>query len=90
LEAKALVAVLKVNFKKVGRAAEMIEDGDFVIQDSGTKRDIDLGKDWDLCFSPGQQVDMSMIFSRRGWIAGNLCPRCRSECEEAYEEDIKW
>lgn len=68
----------------------MIENGDFVIQDSSTKRDIDLGKDWDLCFSPGQQVDMRMVYSRGRLIANNLCPKCRTECEGTYEEDIKW
>jgi hypothetical protein len=36
-----LIGVLKVNFRKHGRGAEKIERGEFVIQDSATKRDIE-------------------------------------------------
>ncbi|OBT46768.1 hypothetical protein VE00_02643 [Pseudogymnoascus sp. WSF 3629] len=58
----ALVSILKVNFNKVGHASDMIKRGEFVIQDSATKKDVNLGMEWDLCFSPGQRVEMSMVF----------------------------
>lgn len=60
-----------------------------MIQDSSTGRDIDLGNDWELCFSPGQKVAMSMIF-RLEQIADNICPRCRTECNGLSHEDIEW
>ena len=55
------MAVLKVNFKKHGNGAEKVEKGEFVIEDEVTGRDIDLTADWELCFSPGQRVEMSII-----------------------------
>jgi len=94
-----LVAILKANFEKHGRGAEKIEHGDFVIQDSVTQRDIDLTGDWELCFSPGLRVDMSMIV--RGPVQiqqyGN-CPRCFTPCPgfelewiiALEEKDIDW
>ncbi|KAH8761786.1 hypothetical protein F5882DRAFT_522938 [Hyaloscypha sp. PMI_1271] len=58
--AEALVAVLKVNFKHYGDCAERIEKGNFVIRDAATGRKIDLNTNWELCFSPGQRVEMSI------------------------------
>lgn len=60
-----------------------------MIQDSTTQRDIDLGKDWELCFSPGQHVDMSMII-RLEQIDDHICPRCRTECKGHSDKDIEW
>jgi hypothetical protein len=55
------VAVLKVNFKHHGNCAEKIEKGEFAIEDAATRRDIDLTTNWELCFSPGQRVEMSIV-----------------------------
>ncbi|KAJ8071887.1 hypothetical protein OCU04_002195 [Sclerotinia nivalis] len=51
---EAFVSVLKTNFLNVGWVASKIENGNFTIQDSATKRDIRVGNDWELWFSPGQ------------------------------------
>lgn len=59
--AEALVAVLKVNFKHHGNSAEKIEKGEFAIEDAATTRVIDLNTNWELCFSPGQRVEMSIV-----------------------------
>lgn len=67
----------------------MIERGDFVIQDSATKKDINLRMDWDLCFSPGQRVDMSMVFKRRTRPTNN-CPNCKADSDKSTGEDIEW
>ncbi|OBT63429.1 hypothetical protein VE03_07157 [Pseudogymnoascus sp. 23342-1-I1] len=85
---KALVSVLKVNFTKVGHASEVIEKGDFVIQDSATKRDVNLGMEWDRCFSPGQRVEMSMVF-KRPIRPTNNCPTCKADCGKPTAEDIE-
>ncbi|PMD48130.1 hypothetical protein L207DRAFT_505187 [Hyaloscypha variabilis F] len=74
--AEALVAVLKVNFKKHGDAAKKIENGDFAIEDAATKRDIDLTADWDICFAPGQRVVMSIILTRA--VPISICPKCNT------------
>jgi hypothetical protein len=78
-----------VNFKKVGHASDMIERGDFIIQDSASKRDVNLEMDWELCFSPGQRVQMSMIFKRPTRPTNN-CPTCKADCGGSTEEDVDW
>ena len=75
--------MLKVNLKKYGKSAEMVERGEFAIQDSVTKQDIDLRADWELCFSPGQRVDMSMIFDLPH-------PTQRSDATEVYRLKCKY
>lgn len=51
--------------------------GNFAIQDSVTKHDIDLTADWEACFFPGQQVDMSMLFALFVDPASQRnCPKC--------------
>lgn len=63
---QALTAVLKSNMRKTKIGPRKIDRGEFVIQETSTKRDIDLASDWDLCFLPGQRVEMSMIFQHPG------------------------
>ena len=57
------MAVLKVNFKHHGNSAERIARGEFAIEDAATRRDIDLNTNWELCFPPGQRVEMSILVS---------------------------
>ena len=40
----------------------MIETGNLAIQDSMTKRDIDLNADWGIVLLSRQRVDVSMVF----------------------------
>jgi hypothetical protein len=83
---------LKINFKKHGTATERIDRGDFAIQDSATTNDIDLSRDWETCFRPGQRVDMSMIFNR--WHnpensvpdESHKCPSCTYPVGGVVEE----
>ncbi|KAK3291594.1 uncharacterized protein B0H64DRAFT_409510 [Chaetomium fimeti] len=86
--AEALIAILKVNFKSTSSGSRMIERGDFVIEDAGTKRDIDLDCDWDTCFFPGQRVSMSMVFKRRGEPTTSTCPACRTEAGSAADQEV--
>ena len=86
--AEALVAVLAVNFQKYG-AESKIRDGEFVIEDSATKQDIDLRKDWDLCSAPGQRVEMSMIF-QQSQISITACPKCKAKCKSNPGGDVQW
>ena len=66
---------MKINLSKVGSGAEKIDRGEFMIQETSTKREIDLDNDWETCFLPGQRVGMSMIF-RRTIIDHGICPGC--------------
>lgn len=54
--------MLKINFQPYGNGAKKIERGEFAIRDRATKNAIDLSVDWNTCFSPGQKVDMCMVF----------------------------
>ncbi|CAI6342518.1 unnamed protein product [Periconia digitata] len=63
--ADALLAVLKANYNDSG----LIDRGQFLIEEVGSQRLIDLSQNWDSCFYPGQRVAMSMILS-------TIEPRC--------------
>ena len=85
--AEALVAVLAENFKKFGDK-EKILDREFVIEDSTSRQDIDLEADWDLCFSPGQRVEMSMVFQQLE--VSSTCPYCKTDCSSHEDRETKW
>ena len=78
-----------MNFRNIGSASAKIERGEFAIQDSATKRDIDLNQSWDTCFLPGQHVDMSMIFAHQDSL-GEECPKCSKICVGDQEQELKW
>ncbi|KAL4873308.1 hypothetical protein BDV12DRAFT_100259 [Aspergillus spectabilis] len=84
--AEALVAVLKINLKDAGCGPEMIDRGDFVIEDAGTQTSIDLTQDWDLCYYPGQRVAMSMVFRQTTWELS--CPGCTTVYNQSAGEEI--
>jgi hypothetical protein len=86
LPADALVYVLKSNIKDIGIGAQKIDRGEFAIQDSVRKRDIDLSRPWGACFRPGQRVDMSMIFTTRESHT-QTCPACHHIDREEIAED---
>lgn len=69
--------MLEDNVRNVRDSPGKIARGEFILEESRTKRRIDLSRDWDSCFLPGQRVEMSMTFqiSREG---GNDCPGCKA------------
>lgn len=87
------MSVLKVNFRKHSSGEEKIARGDFAIQDTITKRDVDLNADWEHCFFPGQRVVMSIILNR-DFVHDITCPKCRTPNSAAVtfgkEDDIDW
>jgi hypothetical protein len=86
--AEALLAILKVNFKSTSLGPRMIERGEFVIEDDGAKRDIDLARDWETCFFPGQRVSMSMVITRLGEGTKTTCPSCGTESGSAADQKV--
>jgi hypothetical protein len=86
-----LRAVLRSNFRNVGRGAKKIERGEFVIHDAATKLDVDLTLPWEACFSPGQHAVMSMVFNSTK-ASNTSCPKCHNKNEDnaAQDEDIEW
>ena len=63
------------NFKPIRSGRSKIERGEYIIQDTGSKRLIDLAGEWDTCFAPGQRVEMSMVF-RHHKANKPSCPGC--------------
>ncbi|CAI6231579.1 unnamed protein product [Periconia digitata] len=77
--ADTLRAVLKSNFEKVPSGLRKIENGEYVLYNQATGRRIDLTKDWDMCFLPGQRIEMRMVFDWTTRKRG-LCPSCQTRC----------
>lgn len=84
--AETLILVLKNNFRNIGTGATKIEKGEFAVQDSVTKHDINLESAWEAVFRPGQKVAMSMVFNSAK--ATNMyCPTCREDNGDDFAED---
>jgi hypothetical protein len=81
--------VLKINLKQIEHAEKKIDRGEFAVEDSVTKKDIDLSMDWEACFAPGQHVEMSMIFIRSA-PTGRSCPKCSTMSKVHSKNDIEW
>jgi hypothetical protein len=91
MSAETLTNVLRSNFKNIGSGANKIDRGEFAIQDSIKRRDIDLTAAWESCFRPGQRVDMSMIFTSAK-ILSRSCPACQEDHGDGFtkDQDIEW
>jgi hypothetical protein len=83
-----LKSVLSCNFKNIGPGAAKIRKGEFAIQDSATKEDVDLAAPWETCFYPGQRVAMSMVFNSQNPITH--CPKCSTDNAGPEDEDVEW
>ena len=59
-----------------------------MIQDIHSKRQVNLTRDWDYCFLPGQKVGMSMVF-RKPLSRLESCPSCTTPCTAPLDEDIE-
>jgi hypothetical protein len=57
-----------------------VQNVEYAIQESRSKRRLDLTAPWDSIFLPGRKVDMSMVF-RRPLISMSSCPGCQTENE---------
>jgi hypothetical protein len=90
--AEALLAVLKVNFKESGIGPELIDRGEFVIEESGTDNVIDITRNWTTCFYPGQRVAMSIILrqTERATSMKSFCPKCSTYDSSSSENEIHW
>lgn len=83
--------MLQSNFKNIGSGARRIKRGEFAIQDSITKRDVDFSLPWESCFCPGQRVDMSMVFNSTE-ASNRGCPKCHEDNDNDFTEgqDVEW
>ncbi|KAH7088813.1 hypothetical protein FB567DRAFT_547668 [Paraphoma chrysanthemicola] len=87
--AEALRAVLKVNLEPTQFGPEMIDRGDFVIEELGTQNPIDITQNWETCFTPGQRVGMSMVFREEvSTSSSSSCPRCRHSTDDSSRLEV--
>ena len=86
--AEALISVLTVTFKDYG-VEEKIRKGEFFLEDAVTKQDIDLQANWNHCFTPGQHVEMGMIFQRY-YTSNSKCPHCHFDYNADIGQSFKW
>ncbi|KAH6637119.1 hypothetical protein F5144DRAFT_207203 [Chaetomium tenue] len=84
--AQILIHALKERYSEDG--ARKVDQGKFAITDAKTSRDIDLRREWKLCFRPGQRVNMSLFFEG---IFGKTttCPSCHAECAGDQDREIE-
>ena len=62
--------------------------GESFLLDTPTKRQINLSKQWDACFMPGQRIEMRMIFQKQTRRL-NSCPSCGYTSEQRTDKDIE-
>ena len=84
---QAFIAVLKIRFKDIG--LHKIESGEFALEDSRSKRGLQLAKPWTAIIRPGQHINMSMVFRLEEQQTAR-CPGCGEENAGSDLEDIKW
>lgn len=93
--AEALLAVIKTNFKTLGCHPNLVNTDFFVIEEAGTYRHIDITKDWEHCFYPGQRVAMSMVFGISFSLSceyiTTFCPECKTQSNSKAESaEVSW
>ncbi|KAL8918354.1 MAG: hypothetical protein Q9172_005454 [Xanthocarpia lactea] len=85
----ALISVLSDNSSWFDSASRKILKKEFTIQDTRTKKDINLVYPLDDCLVPGQQVEMCMLFERSTY-GNTFCPRCRFNSTQLDDRENKW
>jgi len=63
---------------------------EYALEDTKTKRQIDLTKPWDTLFYPGMHVGMDMIFVDPQHIYKNNCPACQTPSSCNLDVDVIW
>jgi hypothetical protein len=85
---EAFDAVIEMRFR--GRQGhEMIQNGDWALQDHVTGREISRKRNWGRAVLPGQRVDMSMLFHRETSVEA-ACPSCQADVSESLDAETRW
>lgn len=85
---EAFDSVLELRFRNM-QGYRMVQNKEYVIQESSTRREIDRSLPWQASFLPGQKVVMSMIFNDTIHSTSS-CPRCQTSSEEPQSSEIQW
>lgn len=96
----AFQAVLEVRFTQVP-GLKKVKSLEYVMQDTASKKTLDLNKPWESIFRPGRKIIMSMLFQQVDYTQSRApavvsCPGCLQEVEDVnnggHEQDthIQW
>jgi hypothetical protein len=88
---EAFQAVMEVRFRHVP-GLKKVQNNEYVVQDSNSKRKVNLHAPWESVFLPGRKVNMSMVF-RRPQLSTSSCPGCQTANEtkrHANDSEIQW
>ena len=84
---EAFDSVLELRFRNM-QGYTMVQNKEYVIQESSTRREIDRSFPWEASFLPGQKVVMSMLFNDTT-SSTTSCPRCQFSSEKPHNSDIQ-
>lgn len=86
----AFQAVLEVRFSEVP-GLRKVKKLEYVMQDTASKKALDLGRPWESIFRPGRKVIMSILFQEFG-STPSTCPACLEDDRAAAGEGthIQW
>ena len=68
---------------------KMVQEKEYVIQESATRREIGRSSPWEASFLPGQRVIMSMLFND-STSSTSSCPSCQTSTNEPQNCEIHW
>ena len=79
--------MLSIKFKH--RGLRVVEKKQYVLEDANRKKIIDMAQPFEVCFFPGQQVNMDACFDEKIGT-GNSCPVCQHIEAVALDQAIDW
>ena len=82
---------MKVRFSHVP-GLKKVENMEYTVQESISKRKLDLYGHWEYVFLPGRRVNMSMVF-RKPQASMSSCPGCQTENEvegDGADQEVQW
>ena len=88
---EAFQAVMEVRFRHVP-GLKKVQNIEYAIHESTSKRKIDLTAPWESVFLPGRKVNMSVVF-HRPQTSMSSCPACLTENEiddSSKGSEIQW
>lgn len=84
----AFDSVLESRFRNM-QGHLMVQNKEYVIEESATRRDIDRSRPWEASFLPGQKCVMSMLFNEPV-NSTSSCPRCQLPSDRSQDSDVQW
>jgi hypothetical protein len=88
---EAFEAVMEVRFRHVP-GLKKIQRSEYLLQEPGGKRKLNLQAPWESVFLPGRKVFMSMVF-QTPQTSTSSCPGCQTENEVPTNEsqsEVQW